>query len=124
MITSTHTIVFADDAAAARAFFQDVLGLPHVDTGGGWQIFRLPPAEVAVHPSDLESSPSGRHELYLMCDDLAATLDELRAKGVEFTADVSDEGWGLLTSLKIPGAGTIGLYQPRHPTAYDLDETS
>lgn len=118
MITGAHTIIYAEDAEAARGFFRDVLGLAHVDAHDGWLIFKSPPAEIAVHPS--EPAESGRAEFYLMCDDLLATVDELRSKGVEFTAEVSNAGWGLLTRLRVPGAGEIGLYQPRHPTAYDL----
>jgi catechol 2,3-dioxygenase-like lactoylglutathione lyase family enzyme len=116
-IIGAHTIVYATDADAARTFFRDVLGLDSVDAGGGWLIFRSPPAELAVHPTEPPSA--GRHELYLMCDDLAVTIDELRAKGAELDGEVSDQGWGLLTSVPVPGAGTIGLYQPRHPTAFD-----
>ena len=77
----------------------------------GWLIYALPPAELAAHPADA----GGRHELYLMCDEIEATVAELKAKGVEFTAPVSDEGFGLLTSLKLPGGGELGLYEPRHP---------
>jgi predicted enzyme related to lactoylglutathione lyase len=112
MITGVHAVVFSEDAEAARAFFRDVLELAHVDAGGGWLIFALPPAELAAHPADT----SGRHELYLMCDDVHATVEELRAKGVEITRPVSDEGFGLMTALRIPGGGEIGLYEPRHPT--------
>ena len=111
MITGAHAIVYSRDADADRAFFRDVLGFPSVDAGGGWLIFALPPAELAAHPADA----GGRHELYLMCDDIEATVAELQAKGVEFTAPVSDEGFGLLTSLKLPGGGELGLYEPRHP---------
>jgi hypothetical protein len=112
VITGVHAIVFGTDAEALRAFFRDVLELPSVDAGGGWLIFALPPAELAAHPADAD----GRHELYLMCDDIEATVAELRAKGVEFTRPVSDEGFGLLTALRLPGGGELGLYEPRHPT--------
>jgi catechol 2,3-dioxygenase-like lactoylglutathione lyase family enzyme len=111
MIDAVHAIVFAPDADAARAFFADVLGLESVDAGGGWPIFALPPAEIACHPSDAPS-----HELFLMCRDLQATLVELAAKGVEQTAVVTDEGWGLLARIRIPGGGEIGVYEPRHPS--------
>jgi catechol 2,3-dioxygenase-like lactoylglutathione lyase family enzyme len=121
VITSTHAILYADDPEAARAFFRDVLALPNVDAHGGWLIFKLPPAELGIHPA-VESVPSGRHELYLTCDDVRATAAELEAKGVEFTSPVSDEGFGLLTTLRVPGGGEIGLYQPKHPTAYDLTD--
>jgi catechol 2,3-dioxygenase-like lactoylglutathione lyase family enzyme len=113
VITGAHVTVFADDAEAAREFFRDVLGFDAVDAGGGWLIFPLPPAEVAFHPAD----SGGGHELYLMCDDIAATVAELSAKGAEFAGDVSDEGWGLLTRMRVPGMGELGLYEPRHPTA-------
>jgi predicted enzyme related to lactoylglutathione lyase len=117
MITSVHSIIYASDADAARAFLRDVIGLPYVDVHDGWLIFRQPASELAVHPED---KPTGRHELYLMCDDIAATMAELTAKGAEFTAPVSQTSFGLLTSIQIPGSGEIGLYEPSHPTAYDL----
>jgi catechol 2,3-dioxygenase-like lactoylglutathione lyase family enzyme len=118
VITGAHTIIYATDADAARAFLKDTLGLSHVDSGDGWLIFKSPPAELAVHPTG--PPDGGRVEFYLMCDDIEATVAELKAKGVEFTGDVSDQGWGLLTTLRMPGAGEVGLYQPRHDTAYDL----
>lgn len=119
MITGTHAIIYAEDADRARSFLRDVLGLPHVDAGDGWLIFKTPPGEAAAHPVD--AAGSGRHELYLMCDDVHATVAELTAKGVTFTQPVTDRGFGLMTALEVPGAGEIGLYEPRHPTAYDLD---
>jgi catechol 2,3-dioxygenase-like lactoylglutathione lyase family enzyme len=112
MITGAHAIVFTQDAEGVRGFFRDVLGLPSVDAGGGWLIFALPPAEVAVHPGD---GPA-QHELYLMCDDINATVDTLRDKGVQFAGPVTDEGWGLLTAIELPGGGQLGLYEPRHPS--------
>jgi catechol 2,3-dioxygenase-like lactoylglutathione lyase family enzyme len=117
MITSVHTIIYASDADAARAFLRDVIGLRYVDAHDGWLIFRLPPSELAVHPED---EPTGRHELYLMCDDIETTMAELAAKGAQFTGAVRQASFGMLTSIQIPGSGQIGLYQPRHPTAYDL----
>lgn len=120
MITSTHAIIYAEDAQRARAFFRDVLGLPHVDVHDGWLIFRLPPAELGIHPHAEPALPSGRHEIYLMCDDINGTMAELTARGAEFTAPVTEAGFGLLTSIRIPGGGLIGLYEPKHPTAYDL----
>jgi len=114
MITGAHVIVYSGDADADRAFFRDVLCYPHVDAGGGWLIFKLPPGEVAVHPADAAS-----HELYLMCDDVNATVEELTAKGVQ-CGPVSDQGWGLLTSIRLPGGGELGLYEPKHPKATEL----
>jgi catechol 2,3-dioxygenase-like lactoylglutathione lyase family enzyme len=115
MITGAHTIVYSADADADRAFFRDVLGFHPVDAGGGWLIFALPPAELAAHPSE----DSARHELYLMCDDIESTVAELEGKGVEFTTPVSDQSFGLLTSIPLPGGGELGLYEPRHTIAHD-----
>jgi len=113
MLAGAHAILFAHDADAARVFLRDVLGFESVDAGGGWLIFALPPAEVAVHPTD---GPP-QHELYLMCDDIEATLAELEGKGVEIAAPISEEGWGRLARIAVPGAGELGIYEPRHPTA-------
>jgi catechol 2,3-dioxygenase-like lactoylglutathione lyase family enzyme len=116
VIIGSHIIVFSSDPEADRAFFADILGLPHVDAGGGWLIFKLPPAELAVHPSD----GSTGHELYLMCDDLEATVRDLQAKGVELTQGISEERWGRLTHFRLPGGGEVGMYEPRHPLAIDV----
>jgi catechol 2,3-dioxygenase-like lactoylglutathione lyase family enzyme len=107
-----HAIVFSPDAEKVRAFFGDVLGLSSVDAGGGWLIFALPPAELAVHPAD----GGGHHELYLMCDDIDSTVAELRQKGVEFGGEISEHDWGRLTAMKVPGAGLVQLYEPKHPS--------
>jgi catechol 2,3-dioxygenase-like lactoylglutathione lyase family enzyme len=112
MITGVHAIVFSPEAAKARTFFQDVLGLSSVDAGGGWLIFALPPAELAVHPADGNS----RHELYLMCDNIRATLAELSDKGVEVAQDVTDQGWGLLAAIRLPDGSELPIYEPRHPS--------
>ncbi|MGI9001541.1 MAG: VOC family protein [Pseudonocardia sp.] len=117
MITGTHAILYTEDAQRARTFFSDVLGLPFVDAGDGWLIFRMPPAELGVHPA---AAPS--HELFLMCDDIEATVAELTAKGAEFRTPVSDEGFGRMTTLAIPGGGSIGLYEPHHRVAFDLGD--
>ncbi|BDH55661.1 VOC family protein [Tsukamurella sp. PLM1] len=113
MINGAHVIHYSADADADRAFLRDVLGVEGVDAGGGWLILPLPASEVAVHPTD--GAP--KQELYFMCDDVEAEVAELRAKGLE-TAPVTDQGWGLLTSLTLPGGGTVGLYQPRHRRAH------
>jgi len=107
-----HAIVFSPRAEQAREFFGDLLRLPSVDAGGGWPIFALPPAELAVHPSDGDT----RHELYVMCDDIHATLAELRARGAEVARDVSDQGWGLLAAIRLPDGSELGIYEPRHPS--------
>jgi hypothetical protein len=114
VITGVHAIVFSPEAEKVRAFFADVLDLPSVDAGRGWLIFALPPAELAVHPAD----GATRHELYLMCDDIHATLADLQGKGVEVAQDVSDQGWGLLASIRLPDGSEFPLYQPRHPIAH------
>jgi len=113
MIIGQHTIIYTTDAEADRAFFRDVLGFPATDAGDGWLIFRMPPAELAFHPTGGPST----HEVFLMCDDVQTTVKALQEKGVEFSSPVSDQGWGLLTSLKTPGGSEIGLYEARHPTA-------
>jgi catechol 2,3-dioxygenase-like lactoylglutathione lyase family enzyme len=111
LINAVHTILYARDAEAARAFFADVLGLRSVDAGGGWLIFALPPAELAVHPAEGEP----KQELYLMTDDLEATLRTLRERDVRVVSEPSDQGWGVLAAVEVPGYGPIGLYEPRHP---------
>jgi len=122
MVTGVHAIVFTRDAAKTRAFFGETLGLRSVDAGGGWLIFALPPAELATHPTDAEP----HHELYLMCDDIHATVEELKAQGVEIDEPFTEQRRGLTTSLKLPGGGQLGLYEPRHPSPLlpdpDLDQ--
>ena len=116
VITGAHIIIYSSDAEADRVFLRDVLGFRHIDAGGGWLIFKLPPAEVAVHPAEGDA----KHELFLMCDDVEATVAELTAEGVKFAEPISDQGWGLMTSIRLPGGGQVGLYQPRHEKAYEL----
>jgi predicted enzyme related to lactoylglutathione lyase len=120
MITAVHTLVYADDAERARAFFRDVLDWPHVDAGHGWLIFRTGPSEMGVHPTGGDLGP--HHEISLMCDDIEATVAALRDKGVQITRDVRDDGFGLTATLAVPGAGDMMLYEPRHPSAYDLPD--
>ena len=112
MITGAHAIVFSPEAAKVRAFFKDVLELPSVDAGGGWLIFALRPAELAVHPTEGDA----HHELYLMCDDIQATLAELRGQGIEVAKDVTDQGWGLLAAVRLPDGSEFPIYEPRHPS--------
>ncbi|MCA1648259.1 MAG: VOC family protein [Chloroflexi bacterium] len=120
MITGVHALIFNHDADALRTFVRDVLGFASIDVGGRWLIFALPPAELGIHPID--ASETGRHELYLMCDDIHQTVAELAAKGVEFPKPIEDQGFGLVTSFKIPGGAELALYQPRHPTATQLNQ--
>ena len=109
MINGAHVIIYSKDAEADRAFFRDVLGFNSVDAGGGWLIFALPPAEVACHPGE----ENDQHELYLMCEDLKAAIAALDAKGIQ-CAGVQEPPWGILTTIKLPGGGRLGLYQPKH----------
>ncbi len=112
MIFGAHVIVYSTDAAADRVFFRDVLGFAAVDAGHDWLIFALPPGEVAVHPAE----ENGRHELYLLCDDLTAEIAALRKKGVR-CSPIEEARFGSLSRLTLPGGGEIGLYQPKHPLA-------
>jgi catechol 2,3-dioxygenase-like lactoylglutathione lyase family enzyme len=113
MIIATHSVLFSPEADKVRAFFRDVLDLPSVDAGGGWLIFKLPPSELGVHPSGSETS----HELYLVCDDLDTTMADLAGKGVEFDGDVEEAGFGRVATIRLPGGGRLGMYQPHHPLA-------
>jgi catechol 2,3-dioxygenase-like lactoylglutathione lyase family enzyme len=112
MINGAHAIIFSSDADADRAFFKDVLGLRFVDAGGGWLIFALPPAEVAVHPA--EPGKPGQ-ELYLLCEDIDSAVIELESKGVSVERPFHDEPWGHLAFVHLPGGGKLGFYQARHP---------
>jgi hypothetical protein len=109
VIDGAHVILFTPAAEATRAFLRDALHLASVDAGGGWLIFALPPAEIAVHPADLPS-----HELYLMCDDLETTMAGLAAAGATF-GPVHDERWGRVSDMTMPGGAHLPIYQPSHP---------
>ena len=116
MISGLHAIIYSKQAERLREFFRDVLKYPSVDAGGGWSIFALPPAELAMHPAE-----DSYHEFFLMCDDVHAVTKTLQSKGVELAMPISDRGWGLVTRLKLPSGDQIGLYQPKHPTALGLN---
>jgi catechol 2,3-dioxygenase-like lactoylglutathione lyase family enzyme len=118
MILGAHVIVYSKDAEADRAFFRDVLALPNVDAGHGWLIFALPPAEAAFHPAE----HNDRNELYLMCNDLETEIAQLVKKDVVFE-EPHEERWGKVTRIRLPGGGSVGLYQPAHPTAIGLMRT-
>lgn len=109
MITGGHVVIYSKDAEADRAFLREVLKFPFVDAHGGWLIFKLPPSEVAVHPSD----ENDMHEFFLMTDDLDAEMAALKKAGASCEEE-TQQGWGRLTRLRLPGGGTLGLYQPRH----------
>ena len=112
MIIGTHALIYTPEADAVRAFFRDVLGFSSVDAGQGWLIFALPPAELGIHPAGDGAPPS--HEIYFMCDDVEATVRELTARGVEFDGGVTEQRWGLITAIRLPDGGQLGLYEPRH----------
>lgn len=118
MITGIHAMIYSDDAPATRAFLRDVLSWSFADAGSGWLIFRSGPSEVGAHPT-AESGPR-QHSISLMCDDIHATVADLGAKGAEFRGAVEDHGYGLVVMVAVPGADDIQLYQPNHPTAYNL----
>jgi catechol 2,3-dioxygenase-like lactoylglutathione lyase family enzyme len=128
MITSIHTLLYSDDPEATRRFLRDVVGWPavlHGESGDGWLIFRSGASEMGVHPTrsvweGKEHVSERHHEISLMCDDVVATRAELEAKGATFAGGVDDHGYGLVTMLNVPGIDPIQLYQPLHPTAYDM----
>ena len=115
MIFGAHIILYSKDATADRTFFREVLGFPSIDAGHQWLIFALPPAEVAVHPTE----EGERHELYFMCDDLKGEISALRKKGVQ-CSEVQEARWGSMTKIRLPGGSEVGLYEPNHPTALAL----
>ncbi|MEJ7774626.1 MAG: VOC family protein [Nocardioidaceae bacterium] len=128
MITGVHTLIYSDDAEATRAFLRDVLGWPYVEhpgSGAGWLIFKSGPSETGVHPTsgtwEGETYTQPRHHsISLMCDDVAATKEELEAKGAEFSSGIEDHGFGPATMLKLPGGDDVLLYQPSHPVEHSL----
>jgi predicted enzyme related to lactoylglutathione lyase len=118
MITGVHALVYTSEPEAVRAVFRDVFGWRHVDDGEGWLIFALPPAELGVHPAEGPTFGSGvRHQLTLMCDDISATVRELKDKGIEIQGQPQDESWGITTTMVLPGGVELMLYEPRHRTA-------
>ena len=117
-VTGAHVLLYTPEPEAVRNVLRDVFGWGHVDAGNGWLIFALPPAELGVHPAEGPTFEGGvRHQLALMCDDLGATVEELRSKGLDVRGEPEDEGWGITTTLMLPGELDVMLYQPRHPTA-------
>ena len=128
MITGAHVLFYSKDPEADRALFRDVLGFASVDVGHGWLIFKLPPAEAALHPQDQDSAPRHtgpeplRAVLYLMCDDLQQTIRSLAAKNVK-CSEIGTERWGITTTIPLPSGGELGLYQPTHATALHLHST-
>ncbi|NRD80915.1 extradiol dioxygenase [Bacillus sp. BRMEA1] len=117
MINAAHIILYSTKPEADRVFIRDVLGLSGIDAGDGWLIFKLPPAEIAVHPTDMV----GKHEFYFMCDDIEKTLTELTAKGVIISEPIIHHSWGNLAFIKLPSGAELAIYQPHHPTAYNIE---
>jgi predicted enzyme related to lactoylglutathione lyase len=117
-IVGAHVLLYTTEPDALRATFRDVFGWKHVDAGEGWLIFALPPAELGVHPAEGPTYQSGvRHQFSLMCDDLNATIRELRGNGIKVKGEPEDEGWGITVMMSLPGGVEVMLYQPRHPVA-------
>ncbi len=110
MITGAHAIIYSKNPEADRNFLKNVLKLSHIDAGGGWLIFELPPTELAVHPSD----KNNRHEFYFICDDIQGFRAEMEQSNID-CSEVKDEGWGLLLNITLPGGGELGIYEVRHP---------
>ncbi len=117
-IIGAHVLLYTPEPEAVRAIFRDVFGWKHVDDGDGWLIFALPSAELGVHPAEGPTFESGiRHQVTFMCDDIGATVEDLRHKGVEVRGEPEDEGFGITTMLVLPGGVEVMLYEPRHQTA-------
>jgi catechol 2,3-dioxygenase-like lactoylglutathione lyase family enzyme len=117
-IIGTHALLYTSEPDAVREIFRDVLGFDFVDVGHDWLIFALPPAELGVHPGEGPTFDAGvRHQLSFMCDDLDATIDELRAKGIEIQGEPHNERWGITTTMVLPGGLDVMLYEPLHPLA-------
>jgi hypothetical protein len=122
-IVGAHVLLYTTEPEALRATLRDVFGWHHVDAGDGWLIFRLPPAELGVHPAEGPTHASGmRHQLTLMCDDIHATVRELRSKGIEVRGEPEDEGWGISVMTVLPGGVEVMVYQARHRAAIDLGQ--
>ena len=127
MIAAIHLLIYSDDAEATRAFLRDVIGWPYVEEpdSGGWLIFKSGPSELGVHPThqshgEVTYDNPRQHSISLMCDDLSRTMAELEGRGAEFTGPVEEQRFGITVMLKVPGADDIMLYEPRHPTGFDL----
>lgn len=120
-VIGTHMLFYTTEPEALRAMLRDVFGFTHVDAGGGWLIFALPPAELGVHPAEGPTFESGvRHQISFMCDDIHATIRDLKAKGVQVVGEPEDEGYGITVMLNLPGGCEVMLYEPRHKAAIPL----
>jgi hypothetical protein len=114
MIRGMHAMFYSSQADALRAFLRDQLGLAGTDIGDGWWILEAPEADLGVHPTDDNDTPSGTADISFYCDDIVATVAELKARGVEFTRDIEDQGYGLVTYFKVPGDFEVQLYQAKY----------
>ena len=121
-INGTHMLFYTTEADQLRAMLRDVFGFKHVDAGHGWLIFRTPPSEVGVHPA--EDGNEGTHAISFMCDDINKTIAELRSRGVDVDGEPADRGYGIVTTMHLPGGCDVQLYQPRHPIAADIGNTA
>ena len=122
-VVGAHMLLYTPEPDALRAVLRDVFGLSHVDAGGGWLIFRLPPAELGVHPAEAGTGDT-RHALSFMCDDITSTVAELRAKGIDVMGEPKNEGYGITVMLNLPGGCQVQLYEPRHPVAIETAGSS
>jgi hypothetical protein len=120
-IIGAHVLLYTPEAEAARAVLRDIFGFAHVDAGRGWLIFRLPPAELGIHPSEASGPDAVAHAFSLMCDDIHATVGELRSKGVPVDGEPQDHGYGITVMVTLPGGLKVQIYEPRHPVAIDIN---
>jgi predicted enzyme related to lactoylglutathione lyase len=120
-ITGAHVLLYSAEPQKLREVLRDVFGWKHVDAGDGWLIFLLPPAELGVHPAEADAGAAPQHQFSLMCDDIHATIQDLRAKGVNVAGEPQDQGWGIVVDLVLPGEVTVMLYQAKHPVALEPD---
>ena len=119
-VIGAHMLLYTSEPEALRTMLRDVFGWKHVDAGDGWLIFRLPPAELGVHPAEGPTYESGvRHQISFMCDDINSTIADLRQKGVDVVGEPADEGWGITVMLNLPGGCQVMLYEPRHEVAIE-----
>ena len=121
-IIGAHVLLYSPESEALRAVFRDVLQFKHVDAGGGWLIFALPPAELGIHPAEGEGPQAVKHALSLMCDDIQATVRDLRARGITVHGEPEDHGYGIVAMVTLPGGVELQIYEPRHPLAIDVPQ--
>ena len=121
-ILGTHLLLYSSEPDALRAMLRDTFGFSNVDAGGGWLIFAVPPAEMGVHPAEGPTQEGGsHHEVSFMCDNIHATVADLRKRGVRIDGEPEDEGWGIRVMMTLPGGTKVQLYEPRHPLAISID---